>query len=165
MSHKILQLGYEYRTTGTYQFTVTDEQDVMFRKYMARRIGEDALPTLENHSTDAFPLDISMDDIEGDVAAGISGVIHQDVLIIDMLWVEDDLRGDGIGTRLVQMAEDIARKRGSICARVRVTDCVPFFVGLGYKITGTVQDVPKNVVSLFGNAPSRRAVYWLTKEF
>ena len=164
MSNKILQLGYEYRDSGTYQFNVTSEEDVFFRKYLARRIG-DVLPLLEEHNPDAFPVDISMDDVEGDVMAGISAVIFQDVLVIDMLWVQEKLRHEGIGRRLVQMAEDVARKRGSIRARVRTTNIVPFFVDLGYSITGTVQDVPKNVVSLFETGAIRRSVYWLTKEF
>lgn len=163
MSNKILQLGLEYRNSGTYQFNITDETDIYYRKYLARRIG-DVLPVLENHSADAYPVDISLDDIDGDVFAGISAVIHQDILVIDMLWVEESLRGDGIGKRLVQMAEDIARERGSHRARVRTSNCVAFFVGLGYDITGMVQDVPKNVVSLFGTQPAQHAVYWLTKD-
>ncbi len=164
MANKILKLGYEYRDSGTYQFTTTHETDIFFRKYLARRIG-DVLPALENHSPDAFPVDISMDDVEGDVMAGLSAVIYQDVLVIDMLWVEDDLQNEGIGKRLVQMSEDLARSRGSFRSRVRTTNCVAFFVEMGYAITGTVQDVPKNVVNLFDTGATRKSVYWLTKDF
>ena len=159
MYSNVIQIGYEYKYSGTYQFVTTHEPDVNYRLYLARRMGE-AMPfSPEAHSPDAFPVDISLDDVEGDVVAGLSAVIHQDVLIVDMIWVSDELQGQGIGKRLIQMAEELAEQRGCYRSRVRASSNLAFFVNLDYAITGTVQLVPKN-----GTKQPNPCVCWMKKE-
>lgn len=165
--NKILQLGYEFQPSGTYQFTTTHEYDALYRQYLVRRaeFSLSALPEMTH--PDALPVDISMDDIEGDVVAGISAVIHNNILLIDMLWVNDAIDENGIDRRLVQMAEEVAIERDAHKARVRVGDMreVAFYVDLGYVLTGTVQHVPKNVVNLFSPPQSTgTSLYWLAKD-
>lgn len=165
--NKILQLGYEFQPSGTYQFTTTYEHDEVYRRYLARRAGFNLSPLPETMHPDALPVDISMDDIEGDVVAGIAAVIHNNVLLIDMLWVNDAIEENGIDRRLVQMAEEVAIERDAHVARVRVGDMseVAFYVDLGYVLTGTVQNVPKNVVNLFNPTQSAGlSLYWLAKD-
>lgn len=158
MSQKILQLAhYAQQYSGSYEFTITHEPDEDFRKYLSRRMAEMIPPTIEQHPPAAQPLDISLDDLEGDVVAGLSAVTHGATLAVDMLWVGEPLRGQGIGARLMQMAEELARERGCRIARVSVTGSVAFFVGRGYELSGTVQQVDFH-------AGSSKAVYWLTKE-
>ena len=163
MQTNIIPIGYEYQYSGTYQFTTTHEPDDDYRKYLARRLRDVKPFDPEVHSDEAYPIDISMDDVEGDVVAGISAVIDRDVLIIDMLWVDAALRGQGIGRRLVQMAEVIAQERGCYRARVRATDAVAFFTDMDYAITGMIQEVPVNGAALPGALLLQRAIYWLCK--
>ena len=165
MQTNIIPIGYEYKYSGTYQFTTTHEIDEDYRKYLARKLRE-VMPVMpEDHSPDVFPVDISMDDVEGDVIAGISAVIHCDVLIIDLLWVDEPLRSEGIGRRLVQMVETIARERGCYRARIRATTGMAFFVEMGYSITGMLQEVPVKQVSRPAAAGQPGlAVYWLCKD-
>ena len=158
MSNKILQLAQYHQTySGSYQFNVTEELDAHFRKYLSRKLRDLLPPTVEQHPADAMPLDISLDDIEGDVVAGISAVTCKHTLSIDLLWVDEPLRDNGIGRRLMQMAEEKGRERGCTQARLSVTGGVAFFIGLGYDLSGTVQQVDFS-------AGTTKAVYWLTKD-
>lgn len=157
MSNKILQLAhYRQSYSGSYEFTITHEPDEDYRRYLSRQIAEALPPYIQQHPADARPLDISLDDLEGDVVAGVSAVTYGSTLAIDMVWVGEPLRGQGIGARLVQMAEEIARERGCEIARVSVTGDLPFFIERGYELSGTVQQVDFR-------AGSSKAVYWLTK--
>lgn len=157
MSNKILQLAhYRQSYSGSYEFTITHEPDEDYRRYLARQIADTLPPVVKQHPADARPLDISLDDLEGDVVAGVSAVTYGSTLAIDMLWVGQPLRGQGIGGRLLQMVEEIARERGCEIARVSVTGGLPYFIDHGYELSGTVQQVDFR-------AGSSRAVYWLAK--
>ncbi len=161
MSAQIVNIAeLQERYSGTYEFNATSEPDADYRKYLARRLG-DAIPLgVGKHPGDALPLDISLDDMDGDVVAGISAVTVRGVLSMDYLWVDAPMRDQGIGRRLVQMAEEEARARFCNQARIAVTQTsVAFFTGLGYTITGVVQQL-----TLDRSGPARQSIYWLSKE-
>lgn len=165
MPTNVIQLFEREQYSGSYEFTITHEPDEDFRKYLARKL-RDVLPAVAlRHGADAAPLDISLDDIEGDVVAGLSAVTVRSGLRIDMLWVDEPLRHNGIGHRLIQMAEEIAIRRGCTRASITVTGGVDFYVGQGYTLTGTVQPLPQsgNSGQVIALAP-RQAVYTLMKE-
>lgn len=160
MGAKIIEIAQlQQRYSGSYAFTVTDEPDLDYRKYLSRKLRDVISHVDYSQPAGSVPLDISLDDLEGDVVAGISAVTYRATLVIDMLWVDEPLRGRGMGHRLLQMAEYDAVKRGCRRAWVRTTASVAFFVGLGYTISGTVQTIPFRE----GDA-SARAVYWLAKD-
>ncbi|PJF23273.1 MAG: hypothetical protein CUN56_01805 [Phototrophicales bacterium] len=156
MSANIISIAQlQQRYSGSYQFTITQEPDLDFRKYLKRKLCDVLPPVSLAHPADAHPLDISLDDLEGDVVAGISAVTYRGTLYIDMLWVDAPLRHTGIGHRLVQMTEEHARQRGCRRARISVPGhTVAFFVGTGYRINGTVQPVDD----------LSHSVFWLTKD-
>jgi GNAT superfamily N-acetyltransferase len=157
MSNNILQLAqYQQPYSGSYAFTITHEPDEDYRKYLTRQVADYMPPMVQQHPGDAQALDISLDDLEGDVVAGVSAVTYGATLAVDLLWVGEPLRGQGIGTRLMQMAEEFARERGCDVARVSVTGNLPFFIEMGYELSGTIQQVDFR-------AGSNKAVYWLTK--
>lgn len=159
MSAKIIPIQQlQQRYSGSYQFTVTHLPELDYRKYLARQLRGAIIPTDEAIPPEAVALDISLDDIEGDVVAGLSAWTHHDNLIIDMLWVGEPLRGQGLGRRLLQMAEEVAIQRACCRCRVRVTHHMAYFVGAGYRITGTVQALDTK-----GNSAPSYAVYWLEK--
>jgi len=135
-----------------YTYTITGETDDDYRKFLSRKIRESMIESSDHPLPEGTPLDISLDDDIGDVVAGIAARTTHDTLYIELLWVSHPLRKQGLGRRLVEMAEEIAVKRG--CSRVRVccTDVVTFYEGLGYNVTGKLQQFPA------GNTR-----YWLTK--
>lgn len=158
MGAKIIPIQQlQQRYSGSYQFTITHQPEIDYRKYLARQLRGAIIPTDEVIPAEAVALDISLDDLEGDVVAGLSAWTQHDNLVIDMLWVGEPLRGQGLGHRLLQMAEEIASQRECSRCRIRVTHHIAYFVGMGYRITGTVQALDTN-----GHVPSY-AVYWLEK--
>lgn len=83
-------------------------------------------------------------DEHGDVVAGVSGRTLYGWFLIHVVWVREDLRGTGLGARLMAMAEAEAIRRGCTGAQVdTVTFQAPgFYSKLGYREVGTVEDFP-----------------------
>jgi ribosomal protein S18 acetylase RimI-like enzyme len=76
----------------------------------------------------------------GRVVGGIDGVSFWGRLHVDNLYVDGDWRGQGIGRRLMEMAEALARDRG--CRGVNVDtfsfQAPGFYAKLGYQKIGEV---------------------------
>ena len=54
------------------------------------------------------------DDETGQMNAGVHGIVGGGWLYIDSLWVKEGLRGEGLGKKLLTLAEAEAKKRGCI---------------------------------------------------
>lgn len=134
-------------------FNVTEEPDEDYLKYLRRRVGVDRrFDSLFRAEQPTTRLDISLDDDEGDVIAGIAAQTYAKGLHIDLVWVERDMRGNGWGRKLVNMAEEIAVQRGCTEAWVGTTREVEFFRKLGYCVSGKL--------ALF---PTGETLYWMSK--
>ncbi|GAA2475268.1 GNAT family N-acetyltransferase [Streptomyces gobitricini] len=84
------------------------------------------------------------DDTTGEITGGLTGWTWGGLCGVGMLWVRDDQRGTGLGTRLMRAAEEEARRRG--CDRVIVSSfsfqAPSFYRRLGYVETGRSEGVP-----------------------
>ena len=78
------------------------------------------------------------------VAGGLFGATCFGWLAIKHLWVARDFRGSGIGSKLLRLAEDEARRRGCRFAQVDTFSfqALPFYQRLGYEIFGVLEDYP-----------------------
>lgn len=81
---------------------------------------------------------------DGDVVGGLIGATHWDWFYINLMWVKKELRGHGYGHRLLELAEQEARKRG---ARDAYLDSFSFqapefYKRHGYQVFGELQDFP-----------------------
>lgn len=98
---------------------------------------------------------IKLDDIK-DIAAfitgpdgkklgGLTGSTCGNWLRIDMLWVSDALRGQGVGSKLIRAAEDEARRRGCLYAQVDTASfqARPFYEKMGYAVRFMLDNYPR----------------------
>jgi GNAT superfamily N-acetyltransferase len=90
------------------------------------------------------PLTITLHDERGRLVGGLLGGTYWGALYIEILWVAEDLRGQGCGSRLIQEAEEEARRRGCKHAHVDTIDfqAPDFYRKLGYTLWGELEDIP-----------------------
>ena len=83
-------------------------------------------------------------DAAGGVVGGLVGLIRWKWLYIAKLWLPDELRGRGLGTRLIRAAEEHARRRGCTHASLDTFEyqARPFYEKLGYRVFGTLEGFP-----------------------
>jgi GNAT superfamily N-acetyltransferase len=95
---------------------------------------------------------------------GLVGAVYWGALYIDLLWVPDELRGQGIGTRLMAQAEAFARRYG--CNFVHLDtmsfQARGFYEKVGYTVFATLTGYPNGVeryylVKHFYPAPPARS--------
>lgn len=83
-------------------------------------------------------------DAEGKVAGGLIGEIYWGWLYINLLFVREDLRGQGYGHQLLSQAEVEARKRGATHAFFDTFSfqAPEFYTQHGYRVFGELKDFP-----------------------
>ncbi len=95
---------------------------------------------------ESCPLRIAMRSSEGALVGGLVGRTHAIPfwLEITVLWIDDVVRGQGLGRWLVEQAEQEARRRGCRFARVATSDyqAPHFYMKLGYAQYGLLEDCP-----------------------
>lgn len=94
---------------------------------------------------------------EGKVLGGVTGVSLFGSLHLDMLWVDETVRGQGWGARLVQAAESIGVERGCRFATVNTMsfEARPFYEKLGYRVEFTREGFEGKAAMYFLRKPLR----------
>ncbi len=79
------------------------------------------------------------------IIGGLIGLTYWDWLYIDRLWVDTVHRSKGIGTKILETAEQEARLRGCLGVYLNTHDFqnVAFYEKRGFKIEGEIKDFPK----------------------
>ena len=82
------------------------------------------------------PFGIFIKDSDGVVLGGINGFSCYGCLYVDMLWLKDELRKQGLGKKLMMEAEKIGCERRCTFSTVDTMDweALPFYQKLGYSI-------------------------------
>ena len=90
------------------------------------------------------PVKFVVRDSAGTVLGGILGHTRWSWLYIAKLWVDDRVRGQRLGTRLMAAAEDLAQSRGCTDVSLDTFDyqARPFYEKLGYELFGTLEGYP-----------------------
>ncbi|WP_405798519.1 GNAT family N-acetyltransferase [Streptomyces sp. NBC_01506] len=88
-----------------------------------------------------------MDESTGALAGGLAAHVWARWLHVDLLWIDETHRGTGLGTRLLNEAEDLARARGCTHARLETWDfqAPVFYRRQGYDLAGHVPDYPPGI--------------------
>ncbi len=97
-------------------------------------------------SVQELPLNLYYEDEEGKKLAGLVGEIFGNWLCIEYLFVCEELRGQGIGRRLMATAEEQARENGCQYAFVDTFNFQAplFYEKLGYKEEFVLREYPYN---------------------
>ncbi|NTF32592.1 GNAT family N-acetyltransferase [Rhizobium skierniewicense] len=92
-------------------------------------------------------LTISLRDEAGKVTGGLCGHTARGWLYTSLLFIPEDIRGQGLGARLLAMAEDEARKRGCKGAYIDTMsqDALAVYQKCGYEIFGQIEDFSDTV--------------------
>ena len=136
-------------------FTPTLEDQPRAEDVAAVRAGLEAYNRRHAPDGSYAPLVIIVRAADQSVAGGLVGGTYWGWLHVDTLWLSDEARRQGLGTRMVAMAEDEALRRGCRCAHLDTMDfqALPFYQRLGYTVWGELEDLP----------PGHRRIY-LKKE-
>ena len=93
---------------------------------------------------DEQPVKFAVRDDTGRVVGGLLGHTKWKWMYVATLWVADSARGQGLGTKLMEAAESLARSRG--CTDVSLDtfeyQARPFYEKLGYTLFGTLEGYP-----------------------
>jgi ribosomal protein S18 acetylase RimI-like enzyme len=87
---------------------------------------------------------VALRDDDGKMIGGLIGGSGYDWLHIELLHVPDAARGQGLGTQLMQRAEEFARERGlaGIWLDTFNFQALGFYERLGFTVFGTLEDHP-----------------------
>ena len=90
------------------------------------------------------PIHIVEYDTDGTIIGGIIGGTYWGWMYVDILWVHEDHRRGGIGSKLLQEAEKEALRRG--CHHVHLDtmswQAPEFYQKQGYETVGILPDIP-----------------------
>jgi len=97
------------------------------------------------------PLFVTLRDHAAEIRGGLSGATSRGWLFIDHLVVPEVSRGQGIGKRLVEMAEAEAIKRGCSNAWLNTFEFQArgFYEKLGYECFGELKNYPAGFSRFF----------------
>ena len=90
------------------------------------------------------PLAIFVRDDTGTIRGGLLGETFWQWLHISTVWINESDRGQGLGTRLLVLAEEEGIKRGCISAFLDSLSfqAPDFYLQRGYEIWGELKDLP-----------------------
>jgi len=116
------------------------------------RDGLDAFNEAVVGYVDSLPLNVVIRASEaGEIIGGISGGTSFGLLTINLVYLPETLRGTGLGTRMMEMAEQEARRRGCRAGVVyTVSIQAPgFYQRLGWRVFGEIQCDPPGTSRVF----------------
>ena len=131
------------RTTPDPAFEITETPDEADEAALIKRITTYNRPFTGPRDDRQFGL-VLRDPASRAVVGGLWAKPHYGLLFLEFLILPPRLRGDGIGTRLVQRAEEIARSRGyaGVFLDTFTFQARPFYERHGYSVFTVIDDYP-----------------------
>jgi len=122
------------------QDTIPKEcEEILYREISGEALRSKGLPPIQ-------PFSVFLKDEKNNLLGGVTGTTFYGSLYVDSLWVDQSLRHQGWGTKLMHEAEKIGRARGAHFATLNTMDweALPFYQKLGYTIEFTREGYLKN---------------------
>ena len=139
---------------------ISEKKEITFREFLKNEIKEFNNQFSPYHRRarepgSSTPLNLILQDDSGNVIGGLSASTYWGWLDVDDLFIPNALRGQGIGASLLQTAEAIAIRRGSIRSVVSTFEFQArlFYEQQGHRVVGELRDYPPD-----------SAYYWMRKE-
>ena len=90
-------------------------------------------------------------DEDGTILGGAIGVVYWDWLSLDLMWVREDQRGRGYGSRLLKLVEAEAQRLGARQVHLDTFSfqAPGFYLKHGYAVFGQLEDFPKGFQRLY----------------
>ena len=81
---------------------------------------------------------------DGEIVGGVIGSTYWDWLYVNLMWLREDLRGQGFGKELLSLAEEEAHQRGAMDAYLDTFSfqAPGFYQKQGYEVFGQLDDFP-----------------------
>ncbi len=125
-------------------FRIALEENPSPDDVLAVQLGLEAYNRLHAPPANLTPLTFLLRHADGRLAGGLLAGTFRGWLHIDILWLDESARGQGLGTRILRLAEDEARRRG--CHHVFLDtmsfQALPFYLKHGYTVWGELEDFP-----------------------
>jgi ribosomal protein S18 acetylase RimI-like enzyme len=138
------------RDAGDPPLILTDAPDAQARAAIGK--GLDAFNAEQAGHWDRRPLAVLVRDPDTDeVVGGLIGRTALGLLFIDVFFLPETLRGRGIGSRMVRLAEEEAMRRGCRSAVLYTISfqAPDFYERLGYRVFGRVSCDPPGHARIF----------------
>ena len=97
------------------------------------------------------PVGFFLKNARGEWLGGLTGHIWGGWLHVNFVWVAEDFRGQGHGSRLMDAAETFAAERGAFAATLETHSfqAPDFYAKRGYSVFGRLDDYPPGHTKLF----------------
>lgn len=101
--------------------------------------------------SERVPLAVQVKSDSGEVIAGAAARTFGDWLLLDTLWVAEELRGKDVGSEILNKVENTAKSRGCTKCLLDTLDfqAMPFYEKHGYKVKWTQEGYPKTGCKYF----------------
>ena len=136
--------------TGNQILTFPEARDPQADAVIQRGLA--AYNTTRFRPSDNTTLDVLVsDDNSGELLGGLLGHTSYRLFFLDLFYLPEGLRGAGLGSRIIGLAEDAARRRGCTAAFVyTVTFQAPeFYERHGYCRFGEIACPPDGATRIF----------------
>lgn len=97
------------------------------------------------------PLAVQIKNQSGEVIAGAAARTFGDWLLLDTLWVSDELSGQNLGSKILYKLEQAGKNRGCVKSLLDTLNfqAMPFYKKHGYKIQWIQEGYPKTGCKYF----------------
>lgn len=132
------------KTTGEIAIEVIDSPDKAIIDFFDKRIEEFNVERWE--IKEKKPIAVKVTNSEGNVVGGAAGKTFGAWLLLDNLWVAEDLRGNDIGTSILQKIESAAKGRGCKFVLLETLNfqAKPFYEKYDYQVQWIQNHYPRD---------------------
>jgi GNAT superfamily N-acetyltransferase len=99
-------------------YHISQEDDASSEDKTAVRRGLAAYNLSHFGYDDGKPINFFLRDEEGEIVGGLLGHTYWDFLAVDIFWLDESVRGQGLGEKILKMAEVEAVRRGCTTAHL-----------------------------------------------